>query len=46
MSNDKSKLYESVRPQIQGQNNNIKPIGFDSLVNSINNLMFCIIIYL
>ena len=46
MSNVKLKLYESVKPQMQGQNSNIKPIGFDNLVNSINNLIFFIIIYL
>ena len=44
--NDKSKLYARARPQVQGQNNNIKPIGLFNLVNSINNLMFFIIIYL
>jgi len=44
--NVKSKLYESVRPQRQGQNNSIKPIGLFNLVNSIINLKFCIIIYL
>ena len=44
--NVESKLYESARPQRQGQNNNIKPIGLFNLVNSIINLIFCIIIYL
>ena len=36
-------LYANIKPHEQGQNSNIKPMGFFNLVNSINNLNCSII---